>query len=77
MSISSGGLLADFQSEAHRTHPQNELLSNMSMFNENEDVDIMTWWKRNARSYPTLVMMVRDVFIVSVSTSLLKVVLVR
>jgi hAT family C-terminal dimerisation region len=40
----------------------------MSMLNENEDVDIMTWWKRNARGYPTLTMMARDVFTVPVST---------
>jgi len=38
------------------------------MLNENEDVDIMTWWKRNQRSYPTLAMMARDVFAVPVST---------
>jgi len=40
----------------------------MSMLNENEDVDIMTWWKRNARGYPMLAMMARDVFVVPVST---------
>jgi hAT family C-terminal dimerisation region len=40
----------------------------MSMLNENEDVDIMTWWKRNARGYPTLTMMARDVFVVPAST---------
>jgi hAT family C-terminal dimerisation region len=39
----------------------------MSMLNENEDVDIMMWWKKNARGYPTLTMMVRDVFAVPVS----------
>ena len=38
------------------------------MLNENEDVDIMTWWKRNARGYPTLALMARDVFVVPVST---------
>ena len=38
------------------------------MLNENEDVDIMTWWKKNARGYPTLAMMARDVFVVPVST---------
>jgi hAT family C-terminal dimerisation region len=45
-------------------------MSYMSMLNENEDVDIMTWWKRNARGYPTLVIMARDVFAVPVSTVL-------
>jgi hAT family C-terminal dimerisation region len=40
----------------------------MSMLNENEDVDIMMWWKRNVRGYPTLTMMARDVFVVPVST---------
>jgi hAT family C-terminal dimerisation region len=40
----------------------------MSMLNENKYVDIMTWWKRNARGYPTLAMMARDVFAVPVST---------
>jgi hAT family C-terminal dimerisation region len=40
----------------------------MSMLNENEDVDIMTWWKRNARGYPMLAMMAHDVFAVPVST---------
>jgi hypothetical protein len=29
----------------------------MSMLNENEDVDIMTWWKRNAMGHPMLAMM--------------------
>jgi hAT family C-terminal dimerisation region len=37
------------------------------MLNENEDVDIMTWWKRNARGYLTLAMMARDVFTIPVS----------
>jgi hAT family C-terminal dimerisation region len=40
----------------------------MSMLNENEDVDIMKWWKINTRGYPTLVMMTHDVFAVPVST---------
>ena len=38
------------------------------MLNEPEDVQIMTWWKRNVRGYPTLAMMARDVFAVPVST---------
>jgi hAT family C-terminal dimerisation region len=40
----------------------------MSMLNESEDVDIMTWWKRNARGYPTLTMMACNIFVVPVST---------
>jgi hAT family C-terminal dimerisation region len=40
----------------------------MSMLNENEDVDIMTWWKRNARGYPMLAMMALYVFVIPVST---------
>jgi hAT family C-terminal dimerisation region len=68
MSTSIGGLLADFQSESTPHTATNELLSYMSMLNENEDVDIMAWSKRNARGYPTLAMMVRDVFAVPVST---------
>jgi hAT family C-terminal dimerisation region len=67
-STSSGGLLVDFQSESTPHTFTNELLSYMSMLNENEDVDIMTWWKRNARGYPTLAMMAHDVFVIPVST---------
>jgi hAT family C-terminal dimerisation region len=67
-STDSGGLLVDFQSKSTPHTSTNELLSYMSMLNENEDVDIMTWWKRNARGYPTLTMMARDVFDVPVST---------
>jgi hAT family C-terminal dimerisation region len=67
-STSGGGLLADFQLDSTLHTSTNELLSYMSMLNENEDVDIMTWWKRNIRGYPTLAMMARDVFAVLVST---------
>jgi hAT family C-terminal dimerisation region len=67
-STSSGGLLADFQSKNTPHTSTNELLSYMSMLNENEDVDIMMRWKRNAKVYPTLAMMARDVFAVSVSS---------
>ena len=38
------------------------------MLNESEHVNIMAWWKRNARAYPTLAMMAHDVFAVPVST---------
>jgi hAT family C-terminal dimerisation region len=62
---SSGGLLTYFQSESTPHTSTNELLSYMSMLNENEDVDIMTWWKRNAS--PTLAIMARDVFAVTMS----------
>ena len=40
-----------------------------SMLNENEDgLDIMAWWRRHERAYPTLAMMARDIFAVPVST---------
>ena len=67
-STSSSGLLADFQSDGEPHASTNELVSYLNMRNENENVDIMTWWKRNQRSYPTLAMMARDVFAVPVST---------
>lgn len=67
-STSSGGLLADFQSESEPQTSTNELLSYMSLPREDEDVNIIAWWKRHARIYPTLAMMARDVFAVPVST---------
>ena len=40
-----------------------------AMLNENDDgLDIMAWWRRHERAYPTLAMMARDVFVVPVST---------
>ena len=39
------------------------------MLNENEQgLDVMAWWRRNRRAFPTLAMMARDVFAVPVST---------
>ena len=62
-------MLADFQSEIQPHTSTNELVSYFAGINEKEDeFDIMTWWKRNQRNYPTLAMMARDVFAVPVST---------
>ena len=37
--------------------------------NENEHgLDVMAWWRRHQRAFPTLAMMARDVFVVPVST---------
>ena len=39
------------------------------MLNENEHgLDVMAWWRRHQRAFPTLAMMGRDVFAVPVST---------
>jgi hAT family C-terminal dimerisation region len=35
---------------------------------EDDQIDILEYWKRNATAYPTLAMMARDVFAVPVST---------
>jgi hAT family C-terminal dimerisation region len=35
---------------------------------EDDQIDILEYWKRNATAYPTLAMMVRNVFAVHVST---------
>jgi hAT family C-terminal dimerisation region len=35
---------------------------------KDDQIDILEYWKRNATVYPTLAMMARDVFTVSVST---------
>jgi hAT family C-terminal dimerisation region len=35
---------------------------------EDDQIDILEYWKRNATAYPTLAMMARDVFTVLVST---------
>ena len=68
-STSSGGLLADFQSESEPQTSANDLMCYFAIRNECDDgLDIMAWWKRHERSYPTLAMMVRDVFAVPVST---------
>ena len=67
-STSSGGLLADFQSEIE---PQttSEIVTYVSMMNESEHgLDVMAWWRRHQMAFPTLAMMVRDVFAVPVST---------
>ena len=40
-----------------------------AMLNESDEgLDIMAWWRRHERAYPTLAMMARDVFAVPVST---------
>ena len=68
-STSSGGLLADFQSESEPHTSTNEMDCYLSMLNENEHgLDVMAWWGRHQRAFPTLTMMVRDVFAVPVST---------
>ena len=67
-STSSGGLLADFQSEIE---PQitSEINTYVSMLNENEQgLDVMAFWRRHQRAFPVLAMMARDVFAVPVST---------
>jgi hAT family C-terminal dimerisation region len=35
---------------------------------EDDQIDILEYWKKNATAYPTLVMMARDLFAVFVST---------
>ncbi len=68
---SSTGLLGDFQDADDPTGSQgntNELISYCLGTNENEGVDFMDWWRRNATAYPTLAMMARDIFAVPVST---------
>jgi hAT family C-terminal dimerisation region len=46
----------------------NELLSYCLESMEDDQIDILEYWKRNATAYPTLAMMARDVFAVPVST---------
>jgi hAT family C-terminal dimerisation region len=46
----------------------NELLSYYLGSMEDDQIDILEYWKRNATVYPTLAMMTHDVFAVSVST---------
>jgi hAT family C-terminal dimerisation region len=46
----------------------NELLSYYLGSMEDDQIDILEYWKRNVAAYSTLAMMVRDVFVVSVST---------
>jgi hAT family C-terminal dimerisation region len=45
----------------------NELLSYYLGSMEDDRIDILEYWKRNATAYPTLAMMVCDVFVVHVS----------
>lgn len=62
-------MLADFQSEAQPHVATNEQMCYFSMRNENENgLDVMAWWRKHERAYPTLAMMARDVFAVPVST---------
>jgi hAT family C-terminal dimerisation region len=46
----------------------NELLSYYLESMDDDQIDILEYWKRNATAYPTLAMMAHDVFAVSVST---------
>ena len=54
-------------SEAQQIN-NNELLSYCLGSMEDDGIDILEYWKRNAVAYPTLTMMARDVFAVPVST---------
>jgi hAT family C-terminal dimerisation region len=46
----------------------NELLSYYLGSMKDDRIDILKYWKRNATAYPTLAMLVRDIFTVFVST---------
>ena len=46
----------------------NELTSYCLARREDEDIDVMEYWKKNASAYSTLMMMARDIFVVPVST---------
>jgi hAT family C-terminal dimerisation region len=46
----------------------NELLSYYLGSMEDNQIDILEYWKRNATTYSTLAMMARDVFTMPVST---------
>jgi hAT family C-terminal dimerisation region len=46
----------------------NELVSYCLGSMKPEGIDILGYWKRNETTYPTLVMMARDIFAVPVST---------
>jgi hAT family C-terminal dimerisation region len=46
----------------------NELLSYYLGSMEDDPINILEYWKKNATVYPTLAMMTRDIFVVSVST---------
>jgi hAT family C-terminal dimerisation region len=70
-SNSSSGLLNELRDDECFEDQQmnnNELLSYYLGSMEDDRVDIMEYWKRNAAAYPTLAMMARDVFVVFVST---------
>jgi hAT family C-terminal dimerisation region len=45
----------------------NELVSYCLGSMEPDGIDILGYWKRNETAYPTLTMMVRDIFVVPVS----------
>jgi hAT family C-terminal dimerisation region len=45
----------------------NELVSYYLGSMEPDGIDILSYWKRNETAYPTLAMMARDIFVVSVS----------
>jgi hAT family C-terminal dimerisation region len=46
----------------------NELVSYYLGSMELDGIDILGYWKMNETAYPTLAMMARDIFVVSVST---------
>jgi hAT family C-terminal dimerisation region len=70
-SNSSSGLLNELRDDKYFEEQQinnNELLSYCLGNIEDDQIDILEYWKRNATAYPTLAMIARDVFAVFVST---------
>jgi hAT family C-terminal dimerisation region len=70
-SFSSSGLLNELRDDDCFEDQQinnNESLSYCLGSLNDDQIDILEYWKRNATAYPTLAMMARDVFAVLVST---------
>jgi hAT family C-terminal dimerisation region len=71
-SNSSSGLLNELRDDECFEDQQinnNELLSYCLGNMEDDQIDILKYWKRNATVYPTLVMMAHDVFAMHVPTA--------
>jgi hAT family C-terminal dimerisation region len=69
-SSSSSGLLNELREDEYfedQLMNNNELLSYYLGSMEDDRIDILEHWKRNATAYPTLTMIARDIFAVPVS----------
>jgi hAT family C-terminal dimerisation region len=70
-SNSASKLLSELRADEDFVHQQinnNKLLSYYLKSMEDDEIDVLNYWKRNTIAYPTLTMMARDIFAVPMPT---------